>query len=100
MAGKADLVNSIVDSVDGITRRQAVAAFEAVFGAISSALKAGETAKVPGFGSFGVSERGARKGRNPATGESITIKASKTVRFKAGKELKEAVNTKKRGRKS
>ena len=44
-----------------------------------------------------MAERGARKGRNPATGESITIKASKTVRFKAGKELKEAVNTKKRG---
>lgn len=99
MAGKADLVNSIVDSVEGITRRQATAAFDAVFDAISAALKAGETAKVPGFGSFAIAERGARKGRNPATGESITIKASKSVRFKAGKDLKEAVNTKKRGRK-
>lgn len=99
MAGKADLVNSIVGSVDGITRRQATAAFDAVFDAIADALKAGESAKVPGFGSFAISERGARKGRNPATGESITIKASKTVRFKAGKELKESVNTKKRGRK-
>lgn len=98
MAGKAELVNSIVDSVDGITRRQATAAFDAVFGAISDALKAGESAKIPGFGSFSVSERGARKGRNPATGESITIKASKGVRFKVGKELKEAVNTKRRGR--
>ena len=99
MAGKADLVNGIVDSVDGITRRQATEAFDAVFGAISDALKAGESAKIPGFGSFNVSERGARKGRNPATGESITIKASKSVRFKAGKELKESVNTKRRGRK-
>jgi DNA-binding protein HU-beta len=99
MASKADLVNSIVDSVDGITRRQATAAFEAVFGAITDALKSGESAKVPGFGSFSVSERGARKGRNPATGESIKIAASKGVRFKAGKELKEAVNTKRRGRK-
>ena len=99
MASKADLVNSIVDSVDGITRRQATAAFEAVFGAISDALKAGESAKVPGFGSFNVSERGARKGRNPATGQSINIKASKGVRFKAGKELKDSVNTKRRGRK-
>ena len=99
MAGKADLVNSILDSVDGITRRQATEAFDAVFGAITGALKAGESAKVPNFGSFNVSERGARKGRNPATGESITIKASKSVRFKAGKELKEAVNTKRRGRK-
>jgi len=99
MAGKADLVNSIADSVEGITRRQAAAAFEAVFGAISDALKAGESAKVPGFGSFSVAQREARKGRNPATGASITIKASKSVRFKVGKELKEAVNTKKRGAK-
>ncbi len=97
MAGKAELVNSIVDSVDGLTRRQATAAFEAVFGAISDALKSGESAKIPGFGSFSVSERGARKGRNPATGESIKIKASKSVRFKVGKELKETVNTKRRG---
>ncbi|HEY0514441.1 MAG TPA: HU family DNA-binding protein [Thermoanaerobaculia bacterium] len=99
MAGKADLVNSIVDSVEGITRRQAAAAFEAVVTAVHGALKAGEAVKFPGLGSFAVAERGARKGRNPATGESITIKASKTVRFKAGKDLKEAVNAKKRGRK-
>ena len=51
---------------------------------------------MPGFGSFSLSERAARKGRNPLTGESINIKASKTVRFKVGKELKEAVNKKKR----
>jgi DNA-binding protein HU-beta len=99
MAGKADLINSIADSVEGLTRRQATAAFEAVFDAITDALKSGEGAKIPGFGSFGISERAARKGRNPATGESITIKASKGVRFKVGKELREAVNTKKRGRK-
>lgn len=99
MAGKADLVNGIVDRVEGITRRQAAEAFEAVFDSIVAALRAGEGAKVPGFGSFSMSERAARKGRNPATGESINIKASKTVRFKVGKELKEAVNKKKRGSK-
>ena len=99
MAGKADLVSSIVDSVEGITRRQAVAGFDAVIGAVVNALKAGESVKIPGLGSFTVTERGARKGRNPATGESITIKASKAIRFKAGKELKEAINTKRRGRK-
>ena len=92
MAGKADLVNSIADSVEGITRRQAAAAFEAVFSAISDALKAGENAKVPGFGSFSVAQREARKGRNPATGAAITIKASKNARFKAGKELKDSLN--------
>jgi DNA-binding protein HU-beta len=99
MAGKADLINSIADSVEGLTRRQATAAFEAIFDAITAALKANEGAKIPGFGSFGVTERAARKGRNPATGASITIKASKSVRFKVGKELKEAVNSKKKGRK-
>lgn len=99
MAGKSDLVNSIVESVEGVTKKQATAAFEAVFDAITEALRAGEGAKVPGFGSFAISERAARKGRNPATGESISIKASKSVRFKAGKELKEAVNVKRRGRK-
>ena len=98
MAGKADFVNSIVDAVEGLTKRQATAAFEAVFDAIVATLKAGESAKVPGFGSFSITERAARKGRNPATGQSINIKASKGVRFKAGKELKESVNKKKRSR--
>ena len=98
MAGKADLINGIVDSVDGLTKKQATEAFEAVFAAITEAVKAGESAKVPGFGSFTLSERSARKGRNPATGAAITIKASKSVRFKAGKELKEAVNKKSRKR--
>jgi DNA-binding protein HU-beta len=98
MAGKADFINGIVDSVEGLTKRQATAAFEAVFDAITQSLTSGESAKVPGFGSFSLSERAARKGRNPATGESIKIKASKGVRFKAGKELKEAVNKKRRSR--
>ncbi len=98
MAGKADIVNGIVDRVEGLTRRQAAEALDAVFTTIADAVRSGEGAKVPGFGSFSLSERAARKGRNPATGETIKIKASKTVRFKVGKELKEAVNTKKRGR--
>lgn len=98
MAGKADLVNGIVDRVEGLTRRQAAEALDAVFDTIAEAVRSGEGAKVPGFGSFSLSERAARKGRNPATGETIKIKASKSVRFKVGKELKEAVNSKKRGR--
>jgi DNA-binding protein HU-beta len=96
MAGKADFVNTLVDSV-GLPRRQAAEAFDAIFDAITAALKSGDTAKIPGFGSFNMSERAARKGRNPATGESIKIKASKSVRFRAGKELKEAVNKRRRG---
>lgn len=98
MAGKADIVNRIVESVDGLNRRQAAEALDAVVATIVDALRSGEPAKVPGFGSFSISERAARKGRNPATGEAIKIKASKSVRFKVGKELKEAVNSKKRGR--
>ncbi|RPH54645.1 DNA-binding protein, partial [bacterium] len=54
MAGKSDLVNSIVESVEGVTKKQATAAFEAVFDAITEALRAGEGAKVPGFGSFAI----------------------------------------------
>jgi DNA-binding protein HU-beta len=99
MAGKADLVNSIVDRVEGLSRKQAAEAFEAVFDSITQALRSGEGAKVPGFGSFVLAERAARKGRNPATGESISIKASRSVRFRVGKELKESVNKKKRGSK-
>ena len=95
MAGKADFVNTLVDSM-GLPRRQAAEAFDAIFDAITASLKSGDTAKVPGFGSFALSERAARKGRNPATGESIKIKASKSVRFRAGKELKEAVNKRRR----
>lgn len=98
MAGKADIVDGVMNRVEGLTRRQAAEAMEAVFDSIVAALKSGESAKVPGFGSFSLSERAARKGRNPATGESINIKASKSVRFKVGKELKEAVNKKRRSK--
>jgi DNA-binding protein HU-beta len=96
MAGKADIVNGIVDRVEGLNRRQAAEALDAVVATIVDALRSGEGAKLPGFGSFSISERAARKGRNPATGETIKIKARKTVRFKVGKELKETVNSKKR----
>jgi DNA-binding protein HU-beta len=96
MAGKAELINRVVNDVEGLTKKLATEAFDPVFDAIRSAVKAGESAKVPGFGSFQVSERAARKGRNPATGQAITIKASKSVRFKPGKELKDAVNKRRR----
>ena len=62
------------------------------FDTIGEALKAGEKVVIPGFGTFEVSERAARQGRNPKTGEPLEIKASKTPRFKPGKTLKEALN--------
>ena len=92
MAGKADIVEYVADKVEGLTKKQAGEAFEAMVGAIVAHLKKGDRCQLPGFGSFAVSARKARKGRNPATGATITIKASKNVRFKAGKELKDALN--------
>jgi DNA-binding protein HU-beta len=92
MAGKADMVEHVFNTVEGLTKKQAAEAFDAVFEAITDVLKDGERAQCPGFGSFSVSERSARKGRNPATGDTITIPASKNVRFKPGKDLKESVN--------
>jgi len=92
MAGKADIVDYIAGAVDGLTKKAAGEAFDAAITAIVKGLKKGERVQVPGFGSFSVSKRAARKGRNPATGATITIKASKNVRFKAGKELKDTLN--------
>ncbi len=92
MAGKAHIVDAVVDAVEGLTKKQAAEAFDAVFASITSYLKDGERVTLPGFGSFSVTERAARTGRNPATGASIQIAASKNARFKAGKDLKDAVN--------
>ena len=92
MAGKGDVINSIADQA-GISKKEAAAAFDAFVGYISESCQRGERCAIPGLGSFSVSQRKAREGRNPRTNEKITIPASKNVRFKAGKDLKEAVNT-------
>ena len=89
--GKADIVDHLANTVD-LTKKQATEAFEAIFDSISDSLANGEKVQVPGFGSFQVSERAERQGRNPKTGEPMTIAASKNVRFKAGKALKDSVN--------
>ena len=92
MAGKSDLVDYIADNVEGISKKQANEAFESVVEAIVMHLERGERVQVPGLGSFSLGERAARTGRNPKTGEAISIAASKTVRFKPGKDLKGSVN--------
>ncbi len=94
MAGKADIVDSIADHVEGLTKKQAGDAFEAVLDSITTHLKKGERVQLPGFGSFAVTHRAARTGRNPKTGDAIKIKASNAARFKMGKDLKEALNKK------
>ena len=91
MAGKADIVDYIADNVEGISKRQASQAFESMVEAMAMHLEKGERVQVPGFGSFSVSERAARTGRNPKTGQSIKIAASKNVRFKVGKDLKDSL---------
>ena len=93
MAGKADVINQIADQA-GISKKEAAAAFDAFVNYISDSCQRGDRCAIPGLGSFAVSQRKAREGRNPRTNEKINIPASKNVRFKAGKDLREAVNTK------
>lgn len=92
MAGKADIVDQIADSVEGVNKRQAGEAFDAVFQAITDSLKGGDKVSISGFGTFSVSHRKEREGRNPATGATITIAASNNAKFKSGAELKRALN--------
>jgi DNA-binding protein HU-beta len=94
MAGKGDVINAIAEQA-GISKKEATAAFDAFVNYISETCQSGERCAVPGLGSFSVGQRKAREGRNPRTNEKITIPASKNVRFKAGKDLRDAVNTKK-----
>jgi len=88
---KAELITTI-EEVAELHKKEAKAALDAVLDAITVSLQQGEKVTLPGFGTFEVRERAARTGRNPKTGESIQIKASKNPAFKAGKGLKEAVN--------
>ncbi|RAU20062.1 DNA-binding protein HU [Paramagnetospirillum kuznetsovii] len=88
---KADLVAKVAASA-GTTKANADKAVEAVFTAIEAALKAGEEVRLVGFGSFSVAQRAAKQGRNPRTGASVQIAASKAPKFSAGKALKDAVN--------
>ena len=98
MAGKGDVINSIAEEA-GISKKEAAAAFDAFVSYISESCQRGERCSVPGLGSFSITAPKAREGRNPRTNEKITIPASKNVRFKAGKDLKESVNAPKRGAK-
>ena len=88
---KAELVEAIAEKA-GLTKADATRALEATFEVITKALKKGEKVPVAGFGTFNVSKRKAREGRNPQTGETVKIPARKAVSFKAGTALKEAVN--------
>lgn len=88
---KAELIDMVATSAD-VSKSNATAAVDAVFSGITNCLKQGESVTLVGFGTFSVSERAARTGRNPRTGEAITIPASRSPKFKAGKALKDALN--------
>ena len=83
---KTDLTNKIAETA-GLSKVDAKKALEATLEAISDALKAGDKVALVGFGTFSVSERPARQGKNPRTGEAITIAAKKVAKFKAGADL-------------
>lgn len=87
---KNDLIAAISEK-SGLSKTDAGKALDATLGAITTALKGGDDVRLVGFGTFEVAERAASEGRNPRTGEPITIPASKQPKFKAGKGLKDAV---------
>ena len=86
---KADLINEVGNVVS--TKKEAQAAVDCILETITKALKKDDTVTLVGFGTFKVSKRKARKGRNPQTGEEIKIAASKAPKFVAGKSLKDAL---------
>lgn len=88
---KQDLIAKVADKAD-ISKSKAALAVDGVIEAIKGCLKKGDDVRLVGFGTFTVAKRAATTGRNPRTGEPIKIPASKQPKFKAGKELKEAVN--------
>ncbi len=88
---KSELVEAVA-AASGLTKADATRAIDATFATITEALKAGIKVPVAGFGTFAVSQRGERNGRNPQTGATVVIPARKAVTFKAGTALKESVN--------
>ena len=88
---KAELVAAVAEKAE-ISKKDAEAAVKAFTDVVAEELKKGEKIQLVGFGTFEVSERAARVGRNPQTKQEITIPASKTPKFKAGKALKDSLN--------
>ena len=87
---KQELVNQVAKAAE-VSQQKAAAVIDVLIHAVTDAMAAGESVSLVGFGTFSVSERPARQGRNPATGAAIDIPARKSPSFKAGKVLKEAV---------
>jgi nucleoid DNA-binding protein len=95
MAGKAELVDAIANDA-GLSKKDATASLDAMINTITGALKKGERVAIPGLGIFSVADRKARTGINPQTKAKIKIAASKAAKFRAGKELKDLLNRKRK----
>ena len=89
---KTELINAVAERSE-LSKKDSTKVVDSVMETITTALKNGDKVEIIGFGAFSVSERAARKGRNPQTGEEIEIAASKAPTFKAGKNLKDAVKS-------
>jgi integration host factor subunit beta len=90
---KSALIEKVAQRVEGLTIKQTEIVVETVFDSIKEALKGGDKIEIRGFGNFRLKERGERKARNPKTGETVNVPAKKAIRFKAGKALREALNS-------
>ncbi len=88
---KTEIIAAVAEKA-GLSKKDAEKALKAFTDTVAEELAKGEKVQIVGFGTFEVSERAAREGRNPQSGETITIAASKAPRFKAGKALKDAIN--------
>ncbi len=88
---KSELIDHVASETE-LSRKDAGAAVDALLDGVVATLKKGDEVRLTGFGTFGVSARAARDGRNPRTGETIKIKASKSPKFSAGKQFKDALN--------
>ena len=88
---RTELVAAMAEATE-LSKKDAEAALKAFIDVVTAEMKKGEKVQLVGFGTFEVSERAAREGRNPQNGETMTIAASKSPKFKAGKALKDAVN--------
>lgn len=88
---KADIVEKI-HTTTGLSKKDSAVMMESVFVIMKESLEAGETIKISGFGSFEVNQKDARRGRNPQTGEAITIESRKVLTFKPSNVLRDAIN--------
>jgi integration host factor subunit beta len=90
---KAELVEKVSEKVDGLTKKQTEIIINTIFDSVKDALAKGDKIEIRGFGSFKIRSRKQREGRNPKTGSPVSVPAKKVPFFKAGKELKELVDS-------